>query len=108
MENSKEKKWTLWLLRFCSVLYAFLYPVIFLWSFMSLMVSDKPGITALVFYSIVLPCISMPIFTLIGIWKMWENYVRGEYKKARRYTVLPIFAIVIMLLVVIFVDRISH
>jgi len=81
--------------KYYAVGFTILYIVLFLpflyMGFLSSMIFDNPSMTVLVGLSIIFFTFLIPLSMPVSIYLTWSRYLRGQYKKARIFCILPIF-----------------
>jgi hypothetical protein len=90
-----------------TITYLILFPFLLMLAVASFMVFDSPNITVPFGLSIILMYFLMPLSIPFTFYLVWSRYSRGDYKKSRRFCLLPIYVAGIVLGSFALMDTIS-
>ena len=85
--DKKQTKRYAWL---ATSVYLILLPFLFMFAITSILIFDSPSMSVFFGLSIIFLFFCVPFSILCAFYFIWSRYLRGEYKKSRRFCLLPL------------------
>ncbi len=82
--------------RIVTVIYLVLFPFLFLFAATSVMIFDSPGMSLPFGLPIIFLYFCIPLSIPFTFYFVWSRYSQGEYKKSRRFCLLPVYIFIIV------------
>jgi Mn2+/Fe2+ NRAMP family transporter len=87
-EERKKTKKCAWA---ATIIYLVLFPFLFMFAAACIMIFDNPDMSTLFGLSIIFLCFCIPLSIPFTLYLVWSRYLKGAYKKSRRFGLIPLY-----------------
>ncbi len=104
-DDRKKTKRYAWI---TTIIYLVLFPFLFMFATTSIMIFDSPSMSVLFGLSIIFLCFCVPLSIPFTFYFIWSRYSQGEYRKSRRFCLLPLYIAMIAFAYNALIDTFLH